>query len=70
MARSVDVVIYREDDRWLAQALNVQVSGFGDSPDEARKAITEALELYFKDAVDTEVPEVADSRIEHIVLPN
>jgi len=50
MNRTIDVVIYREDDQWVAQALNVEVSSFGDTPDEARAAITEALELYFEDA--------------------
>jgi predicted RNase H-like HicB family nuclease len=30
------------------------VSSFGDTPDEARVAITEALELYFEDAPSAE----------------
>ena len=54
MTRTIDVVIYREDDQWVAQALNVEVSSFGDTPDEARAAITEALELYFEDAPSAE----------------
>jgi predicted RNase H-like HicB family nuclease len=66
MTRSLDVVIYRENDKWVAQALNVDVSSFGDTPEEARAAIQEALELYFEDEPDTEIPQVADSRIEHL----
>jgi predicted RNase H-like HicB family nuclease len=68
MTHHIEVVIYREDDQWVAQALNVDVSSFGASPDDARAAITEALELYFEDAEDTNVPEVAETRIEHIEL--
>ncbi|HLZ23889.1 MAG TPA: hypothetical protein VKQ30_17390 [Ktedonobacterales bacterium] len=66
MSRIVDVVIYREDDQWVAQALNVDVSSFGESPEAARAAIQEALELYFEDQPDLEVPEVAEGRIEHL----
>ncbi|HEV2239317.1 MAG TPA: hypothetical protein VGR57_21860 [Ktedonobacterales bacterium] len=68
MTRPIEVVIYREDDQWVAQALNVDVSSFGASPEDARAAIVEALELYFEDAENTEVPEVAETRIEHIEL--
>jgi predicted RNase H-like HicB family nuclease len=68
VTHQIDVVIYREDDQWVAQALNVDISSFGASPDEARAAIIEALELYFEDSEDTDVPEVADTRIEHIEL--
>lgn len=66
MARTIEVVIYREDDKWVAQALNVDVSSFGDTPEEARSAIQEALELYFEDEAAAEVPEIADTRIEHV----
>lgn len=66
MSRTIDVVIYREGDRWVAQALNVDVSSFGDTPEEARAAIQEALELYFEDMPDAEVAEVTDGRIEQV----
>ena len=52
---SIEVVLYREGDTWVAQALNVDVSSFGDTRDEARAAITEALELYFEDASDADL---------------
>jgi predicted RNase H-like HicB family nuclease len=63
MARSIEVVIYREGDQWVAQALNVDISSFGDSAEEARAAIQEALELYFDDISDADVPEVSDAQI-------
>jgi predicted RNase H-like HicB family nuclease len=66
MSRTIEVVIYREGTQWVAQALNVDVSSFGDTPEEARAAIHEALELYFEDAPDAAVPEVADGRIEQL----
>jgi predicted RNase H-like HicB family nuclease len=66
MSRAIEVVIYREEDQWVAQALNVDVSSFGTTPEEARSAIKEALELYFEDQPDAEIPEVTDTRVEHL----
>ena len=47
---SLTVVVSREDDRFVAQCLEVDVSSFGDSQEEALAMITEALELRFEDA--------------------
>ncbi len=66
--RTIEVVLYREGEVWVAQALNVDVSSFGDTREEARAAIQEALELYFEDVPDAEVIEVADLEIETVSL--
>ena len=50
--RTIEVVLYRERAVWVAQALNVDVSSFGDTREEARAAIQEALELYFEEDLD------------------
>ena len=42
-------IIYREDKYYVAQCLNVDVSSFGESIEEARNNLKEALELYFED---------------------
>ena len=47
----IEGVLYRENEAWVAQALNVDVSSFGDTREEARAAIKEALELYFEDVL-------------------
>ena len=41
-------IIYREGKYFVAQCLNVDVSSFGESIQEAKKNIKEALELYFE----------------------
>ncbi len=66
--RRVEIVLYREGRHWVAQALNVDVSSFGETRDAARAAIKEALELYFEDAPDAEVIEVAEAQIEEIIV--
>jgi len=66
--KRIEIVLYREGRHWVAQALNVDVSSFGETRDAARAAIKEALELYFEDAPDTEVIEVAEAQIEEIIV--
>jgi len=65
-ARTIEVVLYREGESWVAQALNVDVSSFGDTREEAKGAIKEALELYFEDAPDEPVIDVAEAQLEEI----
>jgi predicted RNase H-like HicB family nuclease len=50
MELDIEVVIYREGEQWEAQVLTVDISSFGDTPEEAHAAIQEAIELYFEDA--------------------
>ncbi len=47
---SVTVVVSREDDRFVAQCLEVDISSFGDTQEEALAMVTEALELWFENA--------------------
>jgi predicted RNase H-like HicB family nuclease len=41
-------IIYREGKYYVAQCLNVDVSSFGKTIEEAQNNIKEALELYFE----------------------
>ena len=62
MNQPVKYCIYKEDGFYVAQCLNVDVSSFGDSVEEAIVNIKEAFELYFEDA------DPADYRKEEEVL--
>ena len=42
-------IVWKEGDFYVAQCLNVEVSSFGDSKDEALKNLQEALDLFFED---------------------
>ena len=48
--RNIKYVIYKEGDYFVAQCLNVEVSSFGETIEEAIKNIHEAVELYFEDS--------------------
>ena len=45
----MDYVVYREDEFFVAQCLNVDVSSFGSSREEAAANLKEAAEIYFED---------------------
>jgi len=53
----VNYVVWEEDKYYVAQCLNVDVSSFGETLDEAIGNIKEALELYFE-GENIEVPKI------------
>ena len=65
---TVQVVVFYDGKAWLAHALNVEVATFGDTREEARAAIIEALELYFEDADASECVTVIDPTFETVSL--
>jgi predicted RNase H-like HicB family nuclease len=62
--RDIPVLFYKEGEQWVAQAVGVEVSSFGDTFEDATAAITEALELYFEDQEPG--PAINEVRIEHL----
>ncbi len=45
-------IVRKEDKYFVAQCLNVEVSSFGESKEEALTNLQEALELYFEDLIN------------------
>lgn len=61
-------VVYQEGKYYVAQCLNVDVSSFGETYDEAVANLQEALELYLEDAPTPSVvshPAIADLTIQY-----
>ncbi|AEJ20506.1 type II toxin-antitoxin system HicB family antitoxin [Gracilinema caldarium] len=48
MKKEINFIIWKEGDLFVAQCLNVDVSTFGSSIEEATNNIKEAVELYFE----------------------
>ena len=57
MTRQLTAVIEREGDGYVALCPEVDIASQGDSVDEARINLREALELFFETAPDTEIRE-------------
>ena len=61
-------VVYQEAKYWVAQCLNVDVSSFGESEDEALVNLREALELYFEDIDQPQISEVVKPELKGLTL--
>ena len=47
--KNIKYVVYKEDKYYVSQCLNVDVSSFGETIDEAIAALKEAVSLYYED---------------------
>ena len=55
MARTLTAAVHREDDLYVARALEVEVASQGETIEEALTNLREALELYFEDEEDSAI---------------
>lgn len=63
-------IVWKEGEFYVAQCLNVEVSSFGETKEEALGNLKEALELYFEDmpieeALEIEEVEIISTELEH-----
>jgi len=49
--KTIKYIIYREGKYYVSQSLNVDVSSFGNTIEEAKNNLKEALDLYFEDEI-------------------
>ena len=61
--KHIHYTIYREDQDYVAQCLDVDVSSFGSSPEEAVAMLKEAVELFLEDQPDWESPSIEDIQL-------
>lgn len=47
--QNIKYVVYKDGDYYVSQCLNVDISSFGKSIEEAIENLKEALEFYFED---------------------
>ena len=60
--------IWREDDWYIAQCLEVDVASQGGTEDEALSNLREALELYFEDIDQPQISEVVKPELKGLTL--
>jgi len=66
----INNAVWKEGDYFVAQCLNVDISSFGDTKEEALANLQEALELYFEDNEHPEIniierPEIVGSILKY-----
>lgn len=47
--KTIKYIVYKEGKHYVSQSLNVDVSSFGNTIEEATANLKEALDLYFED---------------------
>ena len=60
-------IVWKEGKFYVSQCLNVDVSSFGSTRQEALKNLNEALDLYFEDVPNPDIAEI--SRPEIVPFP-
>ncbi len=48
--KSLKYIVYKEGDYYVSQCLNIDISSFGTTSEEAIENLKEAVELYFEDS--------------------
>jgi predicted RNase H-like HicB family nuclease len=63
MTRTLTATIWREDDGYVALCSELDIASQGDSVEEARKNLKEAVELFFETAHSDEVAQRLNTEI-------
>lgn len=63
MTRTLTATIWREDDGFVALCSELDIASQGDSIEEARNNLKEAVELFFEAAHPNEIAERLNSEI-------
>lgn len=66
--KELEIVVYQEDDGFVAQCLNVNVASDGGTAEEATANIKEALELYFENEPELKASPVYHARLSKLTL--
>ena len=67
--RKIHYTLYREDDDYVAQCLDYDVSSFGPTEMEALANLKEALELYLEDLpVSASIPQITDVTVGELAI--
>ncbi len=56
--KAIKFCVYKEPPYYVAQCLNVEVSSFGDTVEQAIANLKEAVELYFEDSPAAEYQQI------------
>ncbi|MBI2627597.1 type II toxin-antitoxin system HicB family antitoxin [Candidatus Nomurabacteria bacterium] len=61
-------VVWKEGKYYVSQCLNIDISSFGKTKNEALKNLSEALDLYFEDAKISKIQEVKSAELMSLAL--
>jgi predicted RNase H-like HicB family nuclease len=67
--KALKYIVYKEGSYFVSQCLNVDVSSFGDTIEQAIENLNEALTLYFEDnKVISDIPVINETLLGEIYI--
>ena len=66
--KQVHAVVWKEDNLFVAKALEVEVTSQGQTEKEGLKNLKEALELYFEDQDDVELTNIDNPKLQSLTI--
>lgn len=66
--KKIHTITWKEDNWFVAKALEVEVASQGKTENEALTNLKEALELYFEDMSDIELAKVNQPKLQDISI--
>lgn len=63
LSKQFNGIVWKEDKYFVAQCLNIDVSSFGDTKEEALANLQEAIELYLEDADADNISEIKEPEL-------
>jgi predicted RNase H-like HicB family nuclease len=66
--RILENVVWKEGKYYVAQCLNIDISSFGESREEALKNLDEAINLYLEDDKHEDIQNVENPEIVHLSI--
>jgi predicted RNase H-like HicB family nuclease len=64
--RILENVVWKEGKYFVAQCLNIDISSFGESREEALRNLDEAISLYLEDEEHEDIQNVENPEIVHL----
>lgn len=66
--KQIHAVVWKEDNWFVARALEVEVTSQGSTEKEGLKNLKEALELYFEDQDDVELTNINNPKLQSLTI--
>jgi len=66
--RILESVVWKEGKYFVAQCLNIDISSFGESRDEALTNLDEAINLYLEDDSHQDIQSIENPEIVHLSI--
>lgn len=66
--KQIHTIVWKEDDIYVAKALEVEVASQGKSEEKALKNLQEALELYFEDNSDANFLQIREPKLQDLSI--